>query len=269
MDPARENEQLRLSALTSLGLSDSQQDERFNRITRLTAQLFSVPIAGLTLIDREEIKFKSIYGLQQKSLARDQSFSNLIIEKGEMVVIEDTSKWEECSSFYLVTQGPKIRFYVGIPIKTPQNYIIGEFFIASNFPRKFTDFEREVLTSLSNWIKTEIVIETKEIKFSQEHSKVQEELNSKNRELATEKAEDDAILSGIGDGVIAINDKGEVVYINKQVEMLTGFTGEELINKPLWYGLKMFDNEGHEVEVNKRPIRNALFSKRKITTSNF
>src|SRR3990167_9633746 len=50
---------------------------------------------------------------------------------------------------------------------------------------------------------------------------------------------------------------------------MTGLKQDELIGKPIWYSIKMFDKDDKEVSVNERPIRNALFLKKKIESTNY
>ncbi|HCP19568.1 MAG TPA: GGDEF domain-containing protein, partial [Marinobacter hydrocarbonoclasticus] len=53
----------RLSALEATKLLDTPPEERFDRVTRLAAEAFDVPIALVSLVDRERQWFKSCYGL--------------------------------------------------------------------------------------------------------------------------------------------------------------------------------------------------------------
>ncbi len=57
--PLPPDEARRLEVLRDLGLLDTAPDERFDRITRLAAALFGVPMAFVTLVDSERNWFKS------------------------------------------------------------------------------------------------------------------------------------------------------------------------------------------------------------------
>lgn len=48
-----QNETLRLSALEAAQLLDTPPEERFDRITRLAAKAFGVPICLVSLIDKD------------------------------------------------------------------------------------------------------------------------------------------------------------------------------------------------------------------------
>ena len=54
----------RQRALDDLKLIDSPQEERFDRIIQLTQLLFQVPIAYISLIDKDRQWFKSKVGIE-------------------------------------------------------------------------------------------------------------------------------------------------------------------------------------------------------------
>ncbi|MBY0378383.1 MAG: MBL fold metallo-hydrolase, partial [Gammaproteobacteria bacterium] len=72
--PFPENEKERLSTLHKLNILDTKQEERFDRITRLAATLFSVPAAIISFVDAERQWFKSAQGITIKETPRDMSF---------------------------------------------------------------------------------------------------------------------------------------------------------------------------------------------------
>ena len=90
------------------------------------------------------------------------------------------------------------------------------------------------------------------------------EKDEKIKKSDEEKVKSQEILNSIGDGVISVNDKGEVIYVNKQAVTLLGFGGEELIGKLLWKKILMMDEKYQEIEIDKRPIRMALFTRKRI-----
>ncbi|PLM80140.1 hypothetical protein CWN35_19180, partial [Klebsiella pneumoniae] len=55
-------EENRLLSLYSMGILDTKSEERFDRLTRIATKLFDVPIALVSLIDRDRQWFKSCYG---------------------------------------------------------------------------------------------------------------------------------------------------------------------------------------------------------------
>ena len=64
------DETRRLDVLHSLNILDTPKDERFDRITRLAARLFQVPIALFSLVDTNRQWFKSSAGLDVQQTPR-------------------------------------------------------------------------------------------------------------------------------------------------------------------------------------------------------
>ena len=57
MDPPP-SEEMRLQALTQLGLLDTPPSESVDRITRMASRMFGLPIAAVSLTDRDRQWFK-------------------------------------------------------------------------------------------------------------------------------------------------------------------------------------------------------------------
>ncbi len=68
--PLPPNEHERLQALRQFEILDTPPEAAFDRITRLAAQLFNVPIALVSLVDRDRQWFKSCYGLDTRQTDR-------------------------------------------------------------------------------------------------------------------------------------------------------------------------------------------------------
>ena len=61
-------EQARLDALRRLDLLDTPPSEAFDRITRMAGQVFSLPIAAVSLTDHDRQWFKSRIGVEHTSI---------------------------------------------------------------------------------------------------------------------------------------------------------------------------------------------------------
>lgn len=96
-----------------------------------------------------------------------------------------------------------------------------------------------------------------------------QELNTKNRLLEEINAKNETILESIGDGVIVVNTNGEITYINKQVEVMTGWKEVEMIGKHVTSAMHLSDEKGAEVPPDKNPVRNALFENKKIVSNEY
>ena len=114
--PPEETE--RQAALERTGLLDTEPEERFDRYTRMARKAFRVPIALVSLVDKNRQWFKSCQGLAASETSRDVSFCGHTILDSGTLIIEDTMEDPRFSDNPLVTEAPNIRFYAGAPPST-------------------------------------------------------------------------------------------------------------------------------------------------------
>ena len=130
-------EEARLDVLQSTGLLDTAPSEAFDRITRLAADLFGVPIALVTLVDSERQWFKSRVGMAPRETARSESFCAVAMTQDRVMVVEDALQDPRFQSNRLVLGDPYIRFYAGAPLVLPSGHALGSLCIIDRQPRRF------------------------------------------------------------------------------------------------------------------------------------
>jgi phosphoserine phosphatase RsbU/P len=145
--PADEAE--RLADLRALEILDTAPEERFDRIVRLAARIFDVPIAYIALLDADRQWFKSKCGLDVDSTRRDVSFcSHTILHDGPFIV-PDTHRDERFRDSPLVLNPPHVRFYAGHPLKGPSGRNVGTLCLASPTPRTIDAVEQATFAELA------------------------------------------------------------------------------------------------------------------------
>lgn len=150
------NERERLEALYALRLLDTPQEERFDVVTRLAAELFGVPIAFVSLIDRERQWFKSTVGLDVCESSREQSFCAHAILQEEALVIPDTLLDARFAQSVFVTAPPHLRFYAGQPLRAPRGEKVGTLCIADTMPHEFPPGQVRTLQALAAMVEREL-----------------------------------------------------------------------------------------------------------------
>jgi hypothetical protein len=150
-------EEQRLRALADLGVSGTDREERFDRITRLAEQLFGVERVAVTLVDRTVQWIKSERGFDgAREVPRAPSFCNVTIANQELTVAEDTRRDLRFARNPYVTGEPHIRFYAGHPLMSTTGYAVGTLCLFDGAPRAFTTAERAMLTELGGWVEAEL-----------------------------------------------------------------------------------------------------------------
>ncbi|MDR6214575.1 sensor domain-containing phosphodiesterase [Paracidovorax wautersii] len=155
-DAAWIHEQERLFFLRSTGLLDSKASEAFDRITRLAAELFQVPIALVSLVEDKRQWFKSCVGLDTRQTDRSVSFCTHTIERGTALIVEDALQDTRFADNPLVTGYPGIRFYAGVPLRLPSGHALGSLCIIDSQPRSFSDRELQRLQDLGALVMAQI-----------------------------------------------------------------------------------------------------------------
>lgn len=151
-----DDEKNRITALNALKILDTPYDESYDRITRLTQALFSVPICLVSLVDTNRQWFKSCIGLPVRETGRDISFCGHAILGDEPFIINDASKDERFADNPLVTAEPHIRFYGGLPLKTLDGSTIGTLCIIDREPRSLSEAELVIFNDLGEMVEREL-----------------------------------------------------------------------------------------------------------------
>jgi signal transduction histidine kinase len=137
---------------------DTPSDEAFDNITGLATKLFHVPIALVTLVDEHRQWFKSRAGFAREETPRDIAFCDVTIRGREPLVVPDATKDPRFVRNPLVTGEPGIRFYAGVPLRTPTGHALGSLCIIGHEPRTMTPAESTALGALARQVELELEI---------------------------------------------------------------------------------------------------------------
>lgn len=150
------NEAERQKSLDQLNLLDTAIEERFERVTRLAARLLDVPIAAITLIDRNRQWIKSAHGFDTAETSREVSFCGHTILGDGPFLVQDATLDERFHDNPAVTDDLGLRFYAGIPVKSPEGMNIGALCVIDKKPRELTPNQLEDLKDLAAMVEVEI-----------------------------------------------------------------------------------------------------------------
>ncbi|MBA3942825.1 MAG: histidine kinase, partial [Sphingopyxis sp.] len=137
-DPAR-GEQWRLDTLREYGIMDTDAEPAFDRVTKLVAGLFDVPIALISLVDDCRLWFKSAHGLDIPEVDRDASFCRHVVTDDRPLVVPDVVGDPRFQDNPFVTGEPFVRFYAGVPLRAYNGAILGALCIVDRKPRTAPD----------------------------------------------------------------------------------------------------------------------------------
>ncbi|AQR73970.1 bifunctional diguanylate cyclase/phosphodiesterase [Sphingomonas sp. LM7] len=150
-------EEARLDALYQLKLLDTSPSESFDRITRMASQIFGLPIAAVSLTDRDRQWFKSRIGVEHWSIPRDRAPCSEVAETTGLLVIEDFQTDPYYADSALGRAGT--RFYAGAPLITRDGYGLGALCVLGTEPRQATESERAALVDLAAMVMSQIELQ--------------------------------------------------------------------------------------------------------------
>ena len=156
--PIPPDDEERLATLHSLSLLDTPDENRYDRITQLAREIFDVPVALISLVDKDRQWFKSKQGLAAPQTPRDISFCGHAILQDDPLVVPDASKDERFADNPLVAQDPSIRFYAGAPLSAPDGRKIGTICLIDSKPHTLSAEQIRLLMKLARLVEEQILI---------------------------------------------------------------------------------------------------------------
>lgn len=215
-----ENEKVRLAQLHELQLLDSPPEPAFEQLVELTALLLKVPMALVSLVDKDRQWFKARVGVDSCETGRDISFCGHVVADGEPLVVEDASLDARFADNPLVTGAPHIRFYAGIPLMLESGLPLGTLCVIDTQPRRL-DAEQ--------WHQLQLLAKQTEqlIQLHQQRLLLSNQCMLSDHRLARYEA----ITQGAAAGIVRIDGQGLIQEINDYALSLLGYQRAEVLGK--------------------------------------
>jgi diguanylate cyclase (GGDEF)-like protein len=154
--PLPEHESRRLRALRRTELLDTPPSPEFDDATKLAAYICGTPIALISLVDEKRQWFKSRVGLAAAETPRDVAFCAHAILGEDVFVVPDALADERFADNPLVASGPKVRFYAGAPLMTPDGDALGTLCVVDHQPREMSSEQRAALSALARQVMAQV-----------------------------------------------------------------------------------------------------------------
>lgn len=150
------DDEARLAALQRLSVLDTPIEQPFEKIVTLVRTVLAVPIATVTLVDRDRQWFKAKRGLEASETPRSVSFCTHTIQQRDPLVVEDAEADPRFARSPLVIGPPHIRSYAGVPLRTPDGYNVGSLCAMDTRPRRFSPADIGILSNFANIVCDEL-----------------------------------------------------------------------------------------------------------------
>jgi signal transduction histidine kinase len=155
-DPAR------LEALHRLQLLDLGGHEAFDRLGRLASRNLKTPAALVSLVGKDRQYFKGCVGLPEpwstwRETPLTHSICQHVVALRQPLIIPDTRKHPVIRE-NLAIRDLGIIAYLGIPLISPENLVLGSFCVADFQPRDWTEDDVSILQDFTNLVMTELTL---------------------------------------------------------------------------------------------------------------
>lgn len=214
--PLPPDEAARLAALEDLRVLDTPPDPGLDRLVRLASRLLDMPIALISLVDRDRQWFKARVGLAAGETPRDISFCGHAVAADEGMEVPDALMDPRFADNPLVTGDPHIRFYAGEILRGPDGHALGTLCVIDTKPRRLSGEHRVLLRDLADLAGQELWFET-------------------TRHLRSALAEREAQLSFLSEhssDLLARHDPtGRFLFVTPSLRSLLGYEPEEVLGR--------------------------------------
>ncbi|HEV7838882.1 MAG TPA: PAS domain S-box protein, partial [Gemmatimonadaceae bacterium] len=145
----------RLAALHKTGLLDTPEEDRFDALTRLTAEVLGVSTVVLSLVDSDRQYNKSVAGgtgrVATGWIPLEASLCQDVVASGQPYAVADAQADPALSE-----RGTKLRAFAGVPLIMDDGTVLGAFSALDWVPRAWSQKDIAILTALASGVVSEI-----------------------------------------------------------------------------------------------------------------
>jgi PAS domain S-box-containing protein len=211
----------RLAAIDSFGILDTPREPEYDEIAQLAARLCDFPIALVNIVDKDRQWFKAEVGWGIRETSLDDSICKHTILQPGVFIVPDTTRDSRFSSMSFVRGEPRIRFYAGALLQTPEGLPVGTMCVLDYKPRVLTEKDIFTLTTLAHQVMIHL----------QQRRLLRDKTISEARLIASEISYR-RLFEAAQDGILILHaETGRVTDVNPFLEELLGFSREEMIGK--------------------------------------
>ncbi|WP_054143349.1 EAL domain-containing protein [Bosea sp. AAP35] len=232
----------RLAALHDFDILDTQPEAAFDEITQLASEFCGAPIAIVSFLEADRQWFKSKMGLGFNETLLENSICAKTIHLSKLVIINDLADDERVRDSLFVTGQPHMRFYAGARLETSDGLPLGTVCVCDFVPRPdgLTEAQSNTLLALARAVMREL------------------ELRRSNKALADNTALLNGTLENVDQGILMVDQSGDVVVCNQRAIDLLGLPSEMMRSVPKFEDVKRWQIEQGEFTNSDAALVNAI-----------
>jgi diguanylate cyclase (GGDEF)-like protein/PAS domain S-box-containing protein len=219
--PDHPRELERLELLQRLEILDTPPEMVFDQITRSLTREFDVPIALLSIVDRDRQWFKASVGLDLQQTPREESFCAHAILQQQILLVPDTLRDRRFSGNPSVTCENGIRFYAGAPVVSSSGLPIGSLCVADTRPRTMSAAQLDKLRLAAMVVQAEFA-------RRETVAAAHRELRSSHRALLQSENRFASVFEHAAIGMALVAADGAFIKVNAALCAIVGYAADEL-----------------------------------------
>jgi len=132
------NEPSETNHLPALSAMDQAPEKSFDDLAWLAAQVCCAPVAVVSMAGEHGQWVKSKVGLTAQEAGLEFTICSGALAQRRMQVVTDVLQDERLAHDPLVSSGPKLRFFAGIPLITSDGQLAGTLSVMDRVPRQLS-----------------------------------------------------------------------------------------------------------------------------------
>ncbi|WP_284947778.1 sensor domain-containing diguanylate cyclase [Acidisoma cladoniae] len=169
-----DEEKRREIALQRYDIIDTLPEPNFDRITKLVASIFGLPVCTLSFVDHDRFWFKSKFGVDATEMPRSTAFCNETIRSNEVFVVANASRDPRFLNAPVVAMPPHFRFYAGAPLVAPSGACVGSLCVLdTESHQEFSINDRSILAALAATVVELLEARTRQIALAERNAQIE------------------------------------------------------------------------------------------------
>ncbi len=220
----------RLEAVKSSRLAEPvDHDSELDRLTRTAARILRVPLAAVTVVDREAQSFRSSVGVPEPfaggvAVPLTHSICKYVVSTGRPLVVPDARHHRWLTNNSAVGELGMVA-YAGVPIRF-QGEVVGAFCVSDSEPRNWSEEDVRVLADLAGLVEEEVA--QRGLRDSVPLGPPPEMARDALENLLAIAARYDALVEQSIVGICIVRD-GRFRYVNSRFAEMFGYSLDELL----------------------------------------
>ncbi len=212
-------EEERLALLRRCGVLDTAAEPDFDGLVNLASAIAGVPIALVSLVDDHRQWFKAKHGLEASETPRDVAFcAHAILDATEPLVVPDALQDPRFFDNPLVTGGPRVIFYAGVPLRVgPEQLPVGTLCVIDHTARSLSPEQLAQLKLLGRQAELLLNLRLR-----------QRDLEDRMIEVRVSEDRLGAIFKAMNEGLVVQDRTGAIIRSNPAAERILGLTADQL-----------------------------------------